>query len=148
MSSTHLCLYYHFVFSTKERRAWIHSSWQERLHGYLGGILRSLGGVAEAVGGVSDHTHILASLKATHRVADVLREIKSGSSQWIHDAIGNRVFGWQGGYGAFTVCHSDVEAVRRYIRAQEEHHRKVTFQEEYLVLLQQSGIEFDERYLW
>ena len=148
MSSTHLCLYYHFVFSTKGRRAWIHPSWQERLHAYLGGTIRSLGGVAEAVGGVDDHAHILASLRATHRVADVLREIKSGSSAWIHDVIGSRFFRWQDGYGAFTVCHSDVVTVRHYITTQREHHRKVTFQEEYVSLLKQSGIDFDERYLW
>jgi putative transposase len=148
MSSTHLCLYYHFVFSTKCRRTWIHPSWQGRLHSYLGGMLRSLGGVTEAVGGVSDHAHILASLKATHCVADVMRDIKSCSSEWIHDVTGNRLFGWQDGYGAFTVCRSEVGTVRQYINAQEEHHRKVTFQEEYLKLLQQSGIDFDERYLW
>ena len=148
MSSTHLSLYYHLIFSTKGRRAWIHESWQDRLQGYLGGTLRSLGGVAAAIGGTADHEHILASLKATHCLADIMREIKSSSSAWIHKDIGNRFFGWQDGYGAFTVCSSEIDAVRGYIMGQKEHHRKVTFQEEYLRLLRQSGIDFDERYLW
>ena len=148
MTSTHLSLQYHLIFSTKERRRWIKESWQERLHSYLGGILRGLGGVAEDVGGTDDHVHILASLNATHCLADVMREIKSNSSKWVHRIIGVGLFAWQDGYGAFTVSRSEVEAIKRYIRGQREHHRKKTFQEEYLELLQQSSIEFDEKYLW
>ncbi len=148
MSSTHLSLHYHLVFSTKNRRPWIHESWQDRLHSYIGGTIRSLGGVSEAVGGVSDHIHILASLKATHCLAEVVRDIKKGSSIWIHNEINNRWFDWQDGYGAFTVCSSEIGAVRRYIQEQKEHHRKVTFQEEYLRILRQSGLDFDEKYLW
>ena len=108
MSSTHSCLRYHLVFSTKGRRLWIQDSWETRLYRYLGGIIRELGGVAEAIGGVADHVHLLANLKPTHCLADVLREIKSGSSRWIHDEVHNRMFGWQDGYGAFTVGSSEV----------------------------------------
>jgi len=135
-------------FCTKERRAWIKETWQERIYKYLGGILRGLKGVAEEIGGAEDHVHILASLRATHCLADVMREIKASSSGWIHSAIGIRLFGWQDGYGAFTVGSREVESINRYIREQKEHHRRKTFQEEYLDLLRQSGIEFDERYLW
>ena len=148
MSSTHLSLYYHLVFSTKGRRPWIDESWEARLHSYLGGTLRGLGAVAEAIGGIPDHAHILASLRATHCLADVMREIKASSSAWVHKEIGNRLFQWQDGYGAFTVCRSEVEAVKAYIRGQKEHHKKVTFQEEYVRLLRQSYIDFDERYIW
>ena len=148
MPSTHVCLQYHFVFSTKGRRGWIRESWQERLYSYLGGILRGSGGVAAAIGGVEDHLHILAGLKATHRVADVMRDIKSSSSEWIHSVIASQLFEWQEGYGAFTVSRSELETTKRYILGQKEHHRKQTFQEEYLQLLRQSHIEFDERYLW
>ncbi len=148
MSSTHLSLHYHLVFSTKGRRGYIRESTQERLFGYLGGTLRGMNAVAEAIGGTVDHVHILANLKATHCLADIMREIKSSSSEWVHNVIDNPSFGWQDGYGAFTVSRSEVEAVRHYIRGQKEHHRGKTFQEEYRELLRQSGIDFDEKYLW
>ena len=148
MSSTHSCLRYHLAFSTKGRHLWIHDSWETRLYGYLGGIIRGLGGVAEAIGGVADHVHVLANLKPTHCLADVLRDIKSGSSRWIHEEIQNNMFGWQDGYGAFTVGSSEIESIKQYIQNQKEHHNGKTFQEEYVGLLIKSGIEFDEKYLW
>jgi putative transposase len=148
MPSTHLSLNYHIVFSTKNREPILAASWRADLHAYLGGILRDLGGVAQEVGGVADHVHFLAALKATHCLADVLRDTKTGSSRWIHDTMNIRSFAWQEGYGAVTVSPSDVPRVRRYIACQEEHHRKKTFQEEYREILLESGIPFDERYLW
>jgi len=110
--------------------------------------VRALGGVPEAVGGTADHTHMLVGLRATHCLADVLREIKRSSSQWVHETLGVAEFSWQDGYGAFTVSASSIGAVMRYILRQEEHHRKKTFQEEYVEILQKSGVEYDERYLW
>jgi putative transposase len=148
MPSTHVRLIYHLIFSTKSRHPWIKDSWESRLYSYLGGIVRGLGGVAEALGGTPDHVHILSSLKATHCIADVMREIKSVSSRWIHDEIQKPLFSWQDGYGAFTVSNHDIESIKRYIYGQKEHHKKRTFQEEYIELLKQSGIEFDERFLW
>jgi len=148
MSSTHLSLYYHLIFSTHDRLRWIDKSWQERLGQYIGGIVRDIEGIAIEIGGDSDHTHILARLKANYSIADSLRIIKSGSSKWVHESIGLRAFQWQVGYGAFTVRSSDVETIRKYIGNQREHHRKKTFQEEYMELLHESGIEFDEKYLW
>ena len=148
MSSTHVCLHCHFVFSTKNRQGWIQPSWQSRLFSYLGGIIRGLGGVPVAVGGLTDHAHILAGLIPTHRVSDVMRDIKSNSSEWIHTVIGCALFEWQKGYGAFTVGRAELETVKRYIFQQEDHHRKQTFQEEYLQLLRQHRIEFNEKYLW
>ena len=148
MPTTHLSLHYHVVFSTKERRAFIDEPWRERLHAYLGGALRTAGGVAGAVGGVADHVHLLMGLRATHRLADVVREIKSASSQWVHQDIKQALFSWQDGYGAFTVSPSQLDAVKHYIANQAEHHRKRSFQEEYLDMLAKSGVEFDEKYLW
>jgi len=148
MPSTHLSLHYHVVFSTKERRAFIDEPWRERLHAYLGGSVRTLGGVPEAVGGVGDHVHLLVGLRATHCLADVVRDIKSTSSEWVHQTIKLAVFSWQEGYGAFTVSASQLEVAKQYIANQAEHHRKKTFQEEYRELLVKSGIEFDEKYLW
>jgi putative transposase len=148
MSSTHLSLYYHLVFSTHNRVRWIDTSWQERLCQYIGGIVRDIEGIAIEIGGDSDHSHILARLRAKYSIADSLRIIKSGSSKWVYESIRLRSFQWQVGYGAFTVRSSDVETMRRYIRNQREHHRKKTFQEECIDLLKENGIEFDERYLW
>ncbi len=148
MPSTHLSLHYHLVFSTKERRNFIDSAWRERLHAYLGGIIRSLDGIPQTVGGTGDHVHLLIGLRATHRLADVMRDLKSASSQWVHEEIGMAIFAWQEGYGAFTVSASNYEHVARYILRQEEHHRQRTFQEEYRELLDRSGVAFDERYLW
>jgi len=148
MPSTYLSLHYHLIFSTKERRQLIVTSWRDRIHAYLGGTVRTLGGVPEAVGGTADHVHLLVGLRATHCLADVLREIKRSSSQWVHETVGVTEFSWQEGYGAFTVSASGVDSVKQYILKQEEHHRKRTFQEEYVEFLRRSGVEYDERYLW
>jgi REP element-mobilizing transposase RayT len=148
MPSTHLSLHYHVVFSTKERHPFINLEWQERLHAYLGGIIRDMGGIAECIGGIDDHVHLLIGLKATHRLCDVLRDIKVSSSRWVHETTALREFAWQDGYGAFTVSDNRIDAVRQYIRKQAEHHRSRTFQDEYLAFLRQAGVEFDERYLW
>ena len=148
MPSTHAGLYCHTVFSTKNRVPSIAPSWRADLHAYIGGILRALGCVAEAVGGVDDHVHLLASLKPKHRPSDVLREVKAGSSLWIHKTVGEAAFGWQDGYGTFSVSPSKIEVVRAYVLRQELHHRRYTFQEEYLRLLQLNGVPFDEKYLW
>jgi putative transposase len=148
MPSTYVSLYFHFVFSTKDRRRCIHDSWESRLYAYLGGIIRNLGGVAQSIGGDADHVHVLASLKATHCVAEVLQTLKANASGWAHKEMRIRFFDWQKGYGAFTVGKSELGAVRKYIEEQKEHHLKKTFQEEYRELLREYGIEFDERYLW
>jgi len=148
MSSTHLSLHYHLVFSTKNRVPNIADTWRGRLHAYLGGVVRNVEGVPEAISGVKDHVQLLVDLRATARLADLVRDVKAVSSRWVHEEIGNREFSWQEGYGAFTVSASQRDMVREYIAKQEEHHRKRSFQEEYLELLKRSGVEFDDRYLW
>jgi putative transposase len=147
MPSTHLSLHYHIVFSTKGRRRIIAEPWREELHAYIGGIIRSMDAVARSIGGTGDHVHVLAGLNATLTLADMVRQIKRGSSAWIHKN-GVHKFAWQEGYGAFTVSPSQLNKVQRYISNQVEHHRKRTFEEEYLDLLRLGGIEFDEKYLW
>jgi putative transposase len=148
MPSTHLSLHYHLIFSTKDRVAYIHQDWRDRLHSFMGGIVKDLNAIPESIGGVEDHVHLLIGLRATHRLSDVLRELKSASSKWVHEEMKKPLFSWQDGYGAFTVSVSQIKAVKDYIARQEEHHRKKTFQEEYLDFLLQSGVEYDERYLW
>src|SRR5438552_17995950 len=110
MSSTHLSLHYHLVFGTKSHQALITSTWRDRLHAYLGGVIRTLDGVPEAIGGVADDVHLLVSLRATHTLADVIRELKSVSSKWAHEEMGVRSFAWQEGYGAFAVSASQSDA--------------------------------------
>ena len=148
MPSTHTALYYHLVFSTKNREPCLGADIRQRVHTYLGGIVRGQDGVALAVGGVSDHVHLLVSLKATHRLCDVMRELKSDSTSWIKGDPGPTKFAWQEGYGAFTVSPPDLEKVRSYVLNQETHHRKTTFQEEYVEMLRRGMVEFDDRYLW
>ncbi len=148
MPSTHLSLHYHIVFSTKNRTPVIAAAWCERLHAYLGGVVRNAKGVPEAIGGVADHVHLLIGLRATACLADVVRDVKAVSSRWVLEEIGDGTFAWQEGYGAFTVSTSQRKTVHEYIARQEEHHRERTFQEEYLELLKRSGVEYDERYLW
>ena len=123
-------------------------AWRERLHAFLGGVVNQLDGFPAAVGGVADLVHLLIGLGAMHRLADVMREIKSVSSRWVHDEIGQRAFTWQEGYGAFTVGAPQCHSVRDYIAQQEQHHRVRTFQDEYVEFLQRGGVEYDERYLW
>ena len=148
MPSTHLSLHYHLVFGTKDHVPCIAPAWRGDLHAYMGGIVRTLGGVPEAVGGVADHVHLLVGLRATHCLADVMRELKAVSSRWVHETIGLRAFAWQEGYGAFTVSAGRRDDVRVYIENQDEHHRTRTFREEYLDLLKRSGMEFDPRYVF
>ncbi len=148
MPSTHLSLHYHIIFSTKNRVPDIHPDWRGRLHAYLGGIVNDLGGVPEKINGIEDHVHLLVGLRATHCLADVVKDIKVGSSKWVHREIKLASFAWQEGYGAFTVSESQLEAVRNYIANQEEHHFHKTFQEEYVEFLQKHGVEYDDQYLW
>lgn len=146
MGSTFHSLHYHVVFSTKERRPSLRSEWRARLHAYLGGIIRNQEGVAEAVGGIEDHVHLIASLKTTHRIADVMRDLKKDSSNWVVENF-DRQFAWQEGYAVFTVSASNVEAVRDYIGRQEEHHRKATFTDELKALLEKHAVAYDSKYL-
>jgi len=148
MGSTHLSLHYHVIFATKDHAPIVASAWRSRLHAYMGGIARSHDAVPEIIGGVEDHVHILLGLRASHCVADIVRQIKSYSSRWVHDEITLPVFAWQEGYGAFTVSASQREAVRIYIAGQEEHHRTRSFREEYVDFLKKSGVEYDPKYVF
>jgi REP element-mobilizing transposase RayT len=130
MSSTYLSLHYHLVFATKNREPNIGAEWRDRLHEYLGGTVGGLGSVSERVGGIDDHVHLLVGLKATHCLADFMRELKKASSAWVHEEIRFPSFAWQEGYSAFTVSATARPAVRRYIENQAEHHRRQSSREE------------------
>ncbi len=99
------------------------------------------------VGGTNDHVHLLVDLRATHVLADFMRELKRSSSTWVHDEIGAKDFAWQEGYAAFSVSASALDDVQRYIENQEEHHRERSFREELKIMLLKSGVPFEEKYL-
>jgi len=147
MPSTYLSLHYHLVFGTKDRVPSIAFEWRDRLHDYLGGTLRGLNGFPEIIGGVADHVHLLVGLKATHCLADVMRELKKASSIWVHEHAGLRPFGWQEGYAAFTVSATARDAVKKYIVNQGEHHRVKSFREELVEMLEKAGVTYDPKYL-
>ncbi len=149
MSGTHHQLLYHLVFSTKNRKPYLQPETREQVFEYLGGTIRGLSGVPIRIGGWIDHVHLLVKLKTTHRLADFMREVKASSSKHINESSGNfQKFGWQDGYGAFTVGPSTLDAVVRYIEGQVRHHANESFQEEYLRMLEAAGVEYDERFLW
>jgi putative transposase len=140
----------HAVFSTKDRRPFLRDvPVREELHRYLGGILTQLECQPILAGGVEDHVHLLCALSRTMDAASMIKEIKRGSSLWIktkgHDLDD---FAWQNGYGVFSIGFSQIESVRKYIAGQEEHHRKISFQDEFRELLRRYEIAFDERYVW
>jgi REP element-mobilizing transposase RayT len=140
----------HLVFSTKERRPFLQDkSVREEMHLYLGGILANLDCQPIVVGGTADHVHLLCVLSRTNSVADIVKEVKRGSSLWAKTKSGElQDFAWQSGYGIFSLGFSQVETVRNYVLGQEEHHRKISFQDELRTLLKRYEIEFDERYVW
>ena len=149
MSHTSTNLLVHFIFSTKERAPHISSEIEADPHAYLGGIIRELDGVALAINGTPDHVHILVRVPATHSVANVACVIKTNSSRWVHERWPeHRDFARQTGYGAFSVSESGMDAVRDYISRQREHHKKRSFQEEFLTFLRKNKIAIDERYMW
>lgn len=149
MSRTYVCLFMHIVFSTKSRARYIVPDLKPQLHAYLGGLIRELKGKAHIINCTEDHVHLLVSLPPMVSLADALRFIKSNSCKWVHEKWPRRsAFAWQLGYGAFSVSKSNVAEVTDYIRNQEEHHRKFTFQEEFLALLHKHDVEYDVRYIW
>jgi putative transposase len=140
----------HLVFSTKERRSFLRDQpLCEELHRYLGGILTHLDCQPLVIGGVEEHVHILFVHSRTATVADVVKELKRGSSVWLKTKSPTLAeFSWQNGYGVFSIGQSQVDDVRAYIAGQEEHHRKNSFQDEFRRLLQRYEVEYDERYVW
>ncbi len=149
MAHTYTYLLYHAVFSTKGRIPTIEADIRPDLFAYMGGIVRELSGKAYIINGTTDHVHALMTIPASVSVAEALRIVKANSSGWVHEKWPTRrEFAWQTGYGAFTVSQSNSRSVAAYIAGQEAHHRKVTFQEEYLALLKRHEIEYDERYVW
>ena len=139
----------HTVFSTKNRAPLLRDpDLRDELHAYLGGCAKTIDCQPVGIGGTEDHVHLLTSLSRTVAISEFVKEIKRNSSLWAKEKEGLRDFSWQSGYGCFSVSESQVLVVSRYIENQEEHHRKITFQDEYRELLRRHGEAWDERYVW
>ena len=148
MSDSYTNLLYHIVFSTKERRPLITPEYEVRLYDYIGGMIRKVGGISLELNGTSDHIHLLAKLRPDCALSNVLRDLKANATGWMHDVFPSlRNFSWQRGYGAFTVSQSNVAAVRQYIARQKEHHRNISFRDEFIQFLRENDIAYDERFI-
>ncbi|MFN7141705.1 MAG: transposase [Limisphaerales bacterium] len=140
-------VYIHLVFSTKDRRPFLRDpNLRSAAHAQLAEISKRLDCPALLVGGAEDHVHLLARFGRTITQADWVKELKRASNDWISEQCPD--FQWQRGYSDFSVSQSNVERVLKYIANQEEHHRKITFQDELRTLLRKHNVEWDERYLW
>ena len=147
--STHQQLLYHVVFSTKNRQRWLTDGFRESVFSYMAGTVKNLEGFAIRVGGFYDHVHLLVRIPAKVAVSDFAGRLKSNTSKHINDTSGRlEKFGWQDGFGAFTVSMSQKDKVVAYIENQMEHHSEQSFEDEYLHLLNKHEIEFDPKYVW
>ena len=148
MAHSYSALYVHIVFATKGRTALLSDiRVREEMYAYLGGTCRDLKCPTLIVGGVADHVHILANQSRSVALADVIRELKKASIMWMKDK-GHMKFGWQDGYGAFSFGKDDLPRLVQYVGNQEEHHKKVSLDDEYRALLTEAGISFDDKFLW
>ena len=149
MANTYTQLIIHGVFAVKNRNAVIAKDWQDELFGYIGASLNEMGHRNILVNGVADHVHILFGMKPTLSLSGTMRDVKANASKWLNESgkLKNR-FEWQIGFGGFSVSKTHVDAVFNYIKTQEEHHRKVTFREEYLTLLKKNDVVFEEKWIF
>ena len=147
MSHTHTNLIYHIVFSTQERRPLLKPEIRKELFAYMGGLIKEKKGKPIIINGTDDHAHVLASFPPDVSVSDAMRFVKANSSRWMKKRFG-KPFAWQKGFGAFGVSRSNVNAVAKYVRDQETHHRNFDFKTEYLSLLDKNEAEYDPDHLW
>ena len=149
MSQSLTKLLVHLVYSTKERRPLITDVVREEIHRYSAGILKDMESPAILINSVQDHMHILFLQSKNWAMKDIVEEVKKGTSRWIKKKGPEfRDFWWQAGYGAFSVSQSNVEQVTRYIRNQREHHKKTTFQDEFLTMCRRYDVAIDEKTAW
>lgn len=149
MANTYSSLFYHIVFSTKNRANLITPEIEDRVWAYIGGIARKHGLSALQVGGIENHVHALTMAKPVHSPSQIAQWLKGESSKWIHETFpGLSAFAWQDGYGVFSVSKSNVPEVIEYIKNQREHHKKQTFEDEYISLLKLHGIDYDDGYVF
>ena len=148
MANTYSQIYFHFVFSTKNRENFIHQDIENRVWSYIGGIARKHNLTALQIGGIENHIHSLVISKPTIEPSLIAKWLKGESSKWISEEFSLTNFSWQDGYGIFSVSKSNVEKVIEYIKNQREHHLAQSFEVEYVELLKLHDIDYDEKYLF
>jgi len=149
MANTYTKMYVQFVFAVKGRESMIPKKHKEEIHKYITGIVTKRKQKLIAINAMPDHIHIFVGFKPSMRLSDLVRDIKTASSQFIREKKFTPFqFSWQEGYGGFTYAHSQIDAVYKYIQNQEEHHRKKTFREEYLEFLKKFEVPHEEQYLF
>ncbi len=149
MANTYTQITIHSVFVVKGRENFITKDWRDHLHQYISGIITNKGAKSLAVGGWKDHVHILFGMPVTTCISDFMSAVKASSSSWINDQHYLKgKFQWQAGYGAFSFAKSQRDIVIKYIMNQEEHHRTKTFKEEYIKMLNDFDVAYEEKYLF
>lgn len=149
MPGTFSQIYIQVVFAVKNRDALINSEWEERLYQYITGIVRGKEQKMLAINGTHNHIHFFIGMKPSCCLSDLVREVKKSSNDFIKEnRLSKFKFNWQEGFGAFSYSHSQIDNVIKYVMNQKEHHRKITFKEEYIDFLQKFEIEHDEKYLF
>jgi len=148
MANTYTQIHIQAVFAVQDRQSLINNDWKVELYKYITGIIQNHGHKVLQINGVPNHVHILFGMRPTQSLSDLMKQVKQDSSKWINSkGLVNRKFSWQAGYGAFSYSKLEVPNVINYIKNQEHHHKTITFQDEYLQLLKEFNIEFDERYI-
>jgi len=148
MANTFTKIYLQFVFAVQNRISLIQPEWKDELYKYIAGVVRNNNHKLIANNGTANHVHVFVGYKPHQLIPDLLQDIKGSSSKWINDKrLVRGKFNWQAGYGAFSYSESQVDIVVKYIANQEEHHKKVTFHDEYIEFLRKYDIPFDERYV-
>ena len=149
MANTYVALHYHIVFATKNRERWITQDIEEHVWSYLAGIANEHGMLILKIGGLEDHLHLVLGIPSTLTVSKEVQLLKGASSRWVRLTFPDlEAFGWQEGYGAFTVSKSALPTTISYVARQRERHLTQTFQEEFRGLLDRHEIAYDERFLW
>lgn len=149
MPNTYTQIHIQFVFAVKFRNGLINPSFKGELYQYISGILKQHNHKLLAINGMPDHLHIFIGMRPTQSISDLMQDIKGSSSKWINEKKFLKIkFEWQEGYGAFSYSKSHVDTVIKYIKNQEEHHKKESFRDEYLKFLKAFEIEYDERYIF
>ena len=149
MANTYTQIHIQFVFAVKHRDGLIHASFKDELYQYISGIVKHNNHKLLCINGMPDHVHILIGLRPSQSISDLLQDIKGSSSKWINEKKFLSVkFEWQEGYGAFSYAKSEIDSVIKYINNQEAHHKTKSFLEEYIELLKDFDVEFDERYIF
>jgi REP element-mobilizing transposase RayT len=149
VANTYSQSYFHLIFAVKNRKALIRKDWKNELEKYITGIVQNNKHKLIAIGAMPDHIHIFIGYYLNQKIPDLVEEIKTSSSSWIkYNEKSPFRFEWQKGYGSFTYAHSQLDVVAKYVLDQDEHHRKRTFREEYIEILNKFAVEYDDKYLF